>query len=278
MVIDGRKIAEKILKDLSEEIKNIPFKPLFCDILVGKDSVAQSYIRIKGKAAKSVGLDFCSVFLPQNIKSKEVAEKIKILNEKPNIRGLIIQLPVPENLNQQELLDAIDPSIDVDCMGSVNLQAFYRARPFFLPPTAAAILKILESLSLDISTKKILVMGQGSLVGKPVSFLLKQRGLLVDIADKSTSGVRELTREADIIISATGQPKLIVGNMIKPGSIILDAGTAETNAGIVGDIDFDSVSKVAGFISPVPGGVGPVTVAMLLSNVVKAAKIKYQEK
>ncbi len=272
MIIDGKKIARKILKNLAEEIKKIPFKPLFCDILIGQDPVSQSYIRIKGRTAKSVGLDFHTVLLPEDTKPEAVLEKIRELNLQPNIRGLIIQLPVPEDFNQQKLLDAIEPKFDVDCMGSVNLKAFYQGHPCFLPPTAAAILKILDTLPVDISAKEILVIGQGDLVGKPVSFLLKQRGLLVNVADRSTPDILELMRRVDIIISATGQPKLITGDKIKYGSIIVDAGTAETNAGIVGDVDFDSVSKVAGMVSPVPGGVGPVTVAMLLSNVVKAAK------
>jgi methylenetetrahydrofolate dehydrogenase (NADP+)/methenyltetrahydrofolate cyclohydrolase len=273
-IIDGKKISERILTELKTEVSKIPFKPLFCDVLVGNDPVSLSYVKIKGRCAEKIGISFKLVRFPENIAEEELIGEIKNLNQMENICGLIVQLPLPADLDKRAILDAIDPVIDVDCMGTVNSQKFYAGDLRLPPPTAAAIMIILDSINADLTNKNILVIGQGKLVGKPVSFLLEKRGLKINVADKYTKDIPTLIGAADILITAAGKAGLIRGAMIKPGSIVIDAGTSESNGGIVGDVDFKSVSAKAAYVSPVPGGVGPVTVSMLLKNVLYSAKVK----
>lgn len=277
MIIDGRKISQHIIKELQHDIAQLHFQPVFCDILVGNDPVSASYVNIKARVAQRAGVVFHKANYPANISSSELFQEIKKLNEFPRMCGLIVQLPLPPNLPRQEILDAIDPAIDVDCMGKVNLENFYGGRQYVAPPTAAGILKILMTLPIDLASKKILVLGQGELVGRPVAYLLKQQGFQVSVADKLTANTPELLKQADVIISATGKTGVIRGEKIKPGCVVIDAGTSEFNGSIVGDADLETVSKVASYVTPVPGGVGPVTVAMLINNVVCAAKTKYSQ-
>jgi len=274
MIIDGRKIASEVLLDLKQKVSQLPFVPVFCDVLVGEDPASKQYVRMKAMAAENIGIKFRAANFSADIPAGDLIAQIKTISHEPNMSGLIVQLPLPAGLQRQEILDAIEPEIDVDCMGHKNLKDFYEEKIFFVPPTAAAIMAILDSLDVDLSAKIFLVMGQGELVGKPVAFLLKRKGFDVNIADINTKNTDELLKSSDVVISATGKAGLITGGKIKPGAIVIDAGTSESNGGIVGDADFISVLSVASYLSPVPGGVGPVTVAMLLGNVVKAAKIK----
>ncbi len=271
-IIDGREIAKKILEELKSQLGRLSFKPLFCDVLVGEDAVSASFVKIKAQTAENLGIDFKLAKYPNNLTASHLVEEIQKLNQVPHMSGLIVQLPLPESLPKDIILDAINPDIDVDCVGSVNSKNFYAGSSFFVPPTAGAILYILDSLQVDLKNLKFLVIGQGELVGKPVTFLLKQRGYAVDTADKSTQNLAELLRSADVIISAAGTAGLVRGSEIKIGAIVVDAGSSEQNGSITGDVDFMSVQNKASFITPVPGGVGPVTVAMLLKNVVEAAK------
>jgi methylenetetrahydrofolate dehydrogenase (NADP+)/methenyltetrahydrofolate cyclohydrolase len=210
--------------------------------------------------------------LPSDITTESLVQRIRALNIEPNLAGLIVQLPLPAHIEKQATLDAIDPRIDVDCITQKNSALFYSSNPLFSPPTALAIMEILGSLPFSLKGKSVVVVGQGDLVGRPITHLLRAQGLEVAVADATTSNLAALTQTADILISGTGHPGLITGLMVKEGSVVIDAGTSESTGGIVGDVDFPSVEKVAGFISPVPGGVGPVTVAKLLQNVVSAAK------
>lgn len=272
MIIDGRKIADDIMEKLKMEVTQLPFQPVFCDVLVGNNPASIQYITMKTKRAESVGFKFRQAVFKENITTENLILEIKKINDEPNICGLIVQLPLPKHIDLQAVLDSIDPRIDVDCVGKTNSDLFYNGKAYLKPPTAEAICELLDSLGIDLRDKKILVMGQGQLVGKPASFMLKQREYMVDIADEKTENILDLMKEADVIISAVGKPKLITGEKIKRGTIIIDAGTSESGSGIVGDVDFESVKDVASLISPVPGGVGPVTVARLLYNVLKVAK------
>ncbi len=270
-IIDGKKIANEFLTQLKAEILQLPFRPLFCDVLVGGDAVSESYVRIKGRAAESIGMDFKVVKFSETILENDLISELKKINQLPNICGLIIQLPLPDSLNRERVLNVIDANLDVDAVGSQNNLLFYQNNPKFILPTAAAVLHILENLKIDLEKLNYLVIGQGELVGKPVAHLLSQRGYKVKIANKSTQNLSELLQFADVVISATGQANLLKGNLIKSGTIIIDAGSSEQNGSITGDVDFLSVKNIEGKITPVPGGVGPVTVAMLLKNVLIAA-------
>jgi len=271
-IIDGRKLRDEILTSLKEEVASLYFEPIFCDVLVGEDLASTQYVRMKKRMAESIGISFHDAIFPSTISTNELVEEIKILNKMPNMCGIIIQLPLPESLDKKKILDAIDPSLDVDCLGEERSKEFYDGKIDLGLPAPLACMKILDSLHLDLKDKKILVLGQGQLVGKPVTFLFKLRGLNVEVATSKTENKEALIKEADVIISGMGNGKYITGDMVKSGVVIIDAGTSEENGAIVGDVDLDSVKDVASFISPVPGGVGPVAVAMLLKNVVNVAK------
>ena len=271
-IIDGRKIASEIIANLKSEVDALPFQPVFCDILVGEDAVSAQYVNLKAKKAREAGMDFLNANFKAEISTEELMGEIKKLNSIPKMSGLIVQLPLPAALDRRKILDSIDSVIDVDCMGSQRSEEFYAGNLEIVPPTAAAVMAMLDSLSLNLGNLRIVIIGKGELVGKPVRFLLEQKGLKVSVVDRGTQNPQEVMRAADVIISATGRPKLVKGGMVKRGCIIIDAGTAEDKGQIVGDVDLESVQSVEGFVSPVPGGVGPVTVACLLRNVLKVAQ------
>jgi methylenetetrahydrofolate dehydrogenase (NADP+)/methenyltetrahydrofolate cyclohydrolase len=277
MIIDGREIAKGILKEIKTEVAKLDFQPVFCDVLVGEDPASKQYVGMKQKAAERMGFRFRPANYPSDITTDKLIAEIKRISQEPNMCGLIVQLPLPLSIDKQAVLDSIDPRIDVDCTGKVNTDLFYAGNAYVEFPTAAAVMELLDNTKVDLSGKKCLVVGFGQLVGRPVSFLLEQRGLKVDVARSKTENILELMKQADVIVSATGKSKLITGDKIKQGSIIIDAGTSESDGGIVGDVDLESVKEVAGFVSPVPGGVGPVTVAKLLANVLKVANLSNLE-
>jgi methylenetetrahydrofolate dehydrogenase (NADP+)/methenyltetrahydrofolate cyclohydrolase len=273
MIIDGRKIADKILSGIKTEILSLPFRPIFCDILVGDDAVSRSYVNIKGKKAMGVGMDFLPMFFSEDVSQEKLVAEIQKLNQIPELCGLVVQLPLPERYDERVVLDAVAQDLDVDCMGRENQLIFYSKQPGLALPTAGAIFEIFKELKIT-EDKLVAVVGKGDLVGKPTAHLLAQKGYRVATADRKTQDLKAFCLQADVVISATGIPGLITGDMIKPGSIVIDAGTSESGGSIVGDVERLSVSKVAGFLTPVPGGVGPVTVAVLLSNVLNNAKQK----
>jgi methylenetetrahydrofolate dehydrogenase (NADP+)/methenyltetrahydrofolate cyclohydrolase len=275
-IVDGRKIKNEILEEIKKEIFALPFTPFFCDILVGDDPASMQYVRMKAKVAESIGIKFRTAEFPSSITTEELMEEIENLNNVPYMCGIIVQLPLPasSNLDKKKVLDAIDPRLDVDCLGVINSENFYNNEGQIGYPTALACVRILDSLNLDLKTMKILILGQGRLVGLPVTHLLKKRGLEVNIVNTKTENRDELIKNADVIISAIGKAKYIKGDMIKEGAVVIDAGTSEDNGVVSGDVDLESLISVASFVSPTPGGVGPVTVAMLLKNVLQVAKNK----
>ena len=271
-IIDGKKIRSEILAKVKEGVASLSFQPVFCDVLVGDDPSSAQYVRMKAKTAESLGIKFHNANFPATITTEELIKEIKILNGLQNMCGIIVQLPLPQSLDRRAILDSIDSGLDVDCLGAIASEKFYNGEIALGFPTALACMELLDSTGVDLKGKKIAVLGQGDLVGKPVTALLKFRGLNPDIVRSKTENKEEIIKKADVIISGMGQGKYITGNMIKEGAILIDAGTSESDGSIVGDIDSESVKNVASFISPVPGGVGPVTVAMLLNNVLKVAK------
>jgi methylenetetrahydrofolate dehydrogenase (NADP+)/methenyltetrahydrofolate cyclohydrolase len=276
-IIDGRKIRDTLLADVGQGIAMLPFVPLFCDVVVGDDAVSMQYVRMKEKTAEALGIHCQIETFSASITTEALVAEVRKLGALPHMSGLIVQLPLPSHIDKQAVLDAIDPSIDVDCLGTKNSEAFYADGTPFGYPTALACMAILDSLNLDLAGKKIAVLGQGQLVGKPVTHLLKKRTLAVEVISRGTERKEELLKEADIVISAIGEPNFVKGGMLKPGVIVIDAGTSETTGAVVGDVDRSSVEGIASYLSPVPGGVGPVTVAMLFNNVLIAARKKNNE-
>lgn len=277
-IIDGKKIRDEILSRIKEEVASLSFVPVFCDVLVGNDPASLQYVKIKERTAESVGISFKQANFPEFITTEELVREIKALNKIPKMCGIIIQLPLPRHIDRKVVLDAIDPTLDVDCLGAVASDIFYSGDTKIGFPAALSCMALLDSLNLDndpstsLASKKIIILGQGMLVGKPVAALLRFRNLSPIVVTERTEAKAEIIKEADVIISGIGKGKYLNGDMIKKGSILIDAGTSESEGGIVGDVDLESVKDVAGYVSPVPGGVGPVTVAMLLNNVLNVAK------
>ncbi len=274
ILIDGKKISNDILQNVKMSVGGLSFKPVFCDVLVGDDFASKKYVEMKAKKAESVDMQFYRADFPESVTTDELVSAIDKLNKVENMCGIIVQLPLPKHIDEQKVLDAIDPSLDVDALGSKAGDKFYSGVPCLGLPTALACLHILDSLNLDLTQKKIVVLGQGKLVGKPVTQMLRSRGLHPETVDINTPNQEEILKDADIIISAIGQGAYIKGSMVKDGVVIIDAGTSEGGAGLVGDVDGESVKEKVPYLSPCPGGVGPVTVAMLFKNVLEVAKKK----
>lgn len=272
IIIDGKKLSREILSKVKNEVAKLHFQPVFCDVLVGNEPSSAQYVRMKAKAAEMVGIKFHNASFLASITTEELIKEIQVLNQIPNMCGIIIQLPLPAHLERQRILDAIDSHLDVDCLGNTASGQFYKNENTVGFPTALACIAILDSLNLDLTNKNIVVLGQGMLVGKPVTALIRFRGLDPKIITSKTENKEEIIRGADVIISGIGKGKYITGDMIKKGAVLIDAGTSESEGGIIGDVDLESVKDIAGYVSPVPGGVGPVTVAMLLNNVLTVAK------
>jgi methylenetetrahydrofolate dehydrogenase (NADP+)/methenyltetrahydrofolate cyclohydrolase len=272
MIIDGKKISAEILEQLKIEVARLSFTPKLVDVLVGNDPVTESYVKIKAKRAAEIGIDFEILRFDKDISERELREKVQAVNKFENICGVIVQLPLPEHLDKQRILDCIDQRVDVDMISTKNSKAFYSGESRLFPPTAAAILRILEKLEMDLNEKNILVVGAGDLVGKPVAYLLNKRRAVVTVVDNQTKDLVTPAKHSDIIISGAGVSRLITSKMVNQDTVVIDAGTAESAGGISGDADFENIKDLVKAITPVPGGVGPVTVAMLLKNVVEVAK------
>jgi methylenetetrahydrofolate dehydrogenase (NADP+) / methenyltetrahydrofolate cyclohydrolase len=278
ILIDGRKIQKEILSKVQAGVNALDFQPIFSDILVGEDSASAQYVRMKARVAESVGIRFEHAVFPSSITTRELVQEIKRLNKIENMCGIIVQLPLPSGLDSREVLDSIDPRLDVDCLGTLGSDKFYNGDGKISFPTALACLTLLDSLKLDLSDKRVVVLGQGELVGRPVAALLRSRGIEPYTLTSDTPNKEEIIKQADIIISAIGKGKFITGDMIKNGVVLIDAGTSESGSGLAGDVDLESVKDKAQFVSPVPGGVGPVTVAMLMRNLLEVARGHKSEK
>jgi len=274
-IIDGYKIAEDILENLSlkvQELKNTGINPHLGVFLVGNDRISVAYVEKKKEACQKIGLQFTLQEFPADISEEKLIKAVKEIPQREKLTGLIVQLPLPKHINTDRVLNSINPEIDVDCLNSVNLEKLSQKNNNLIPPTPGAILEIFKRHQVDLKTKKIVLIGLGRLVGQPLAKILLSQGINLKSCDRSTQDLSKFTSQADVIILATGQKDLISPDMVKKGVIIIDAGcTAEKNK-ICGDIDFKKFNEKAKLITPVPGGVGPITVVKLLENVVKLAK------
>lgn len=272
--IDGRKIRNEILEELKQEVSALPYPPLFCDILVGSDPASVQYVAMKNRVAARIGIGVLPVHFPDTTTTDQIITKIRELNANPHLAGLIVQLPLPAHIDKRAVLDAIDPVIDVDATGVDNTERFYADDPRYIFPTANSVMELLKRTGRLSADQRAVVVGRGELVGRPVAHLLAKQ-CQVAVVDTSTKDPNSIIITADIVVSAAGVPAMITGEMVQSGAILIDAGTSESYGSVVGDIDTASVSGVAGSLAPVPGGVGPVTVAMLFRNVLLAAKNKF---
>jgi methylenetetrahydrofolate dehydrogenase (NADP+) / methenyltetrahydrofolate cyclohydrolase len=272
IILDGQKIADKILDNLKKEIKRRQLKLSLAVVLVGQDSASLTFIKKKQQAAKKIGIDFSFLKFGKNITQAQLKEEIKKIIKDPENSGVVIQLPLSKNINTTEILNLVPQEKDPDVLSEISFKSFSAGTSFVLPPTVGAISYLLKEYKIDLAGKKIVVVGAGRLVGKPLAAWFELQGVDFSILDKTTADISTITQKADILISGVGKSGLVKGEMVSDGVIVFDAGTTKENGKTVGDVDFKSVSKKASYITPVVGGVGPLTVACLLENLVKLQK------
>lgn len=274
-IVNGKKIAQRIRGEVAQRTGELKISPTLRVISVGGNKVLEIFLSEKEKACKEVGMSFSHHRFSETTKAEEVIDLIRHLNSDPGVTGILIQLPLPPYLNSStKLLNQINPNKDVDCLTSVNFGKFVSGTPLFVPPTAQAINEVLKAEKMKVKGENIVVVGAGRIAGLPISISLLQQGATVDICHEFTKHLKEHTKKANILISATGQPKLIKGPMVKKGAVVIDVGTSWVNGKMVGDVDIKTLEGIASRVTPVPGGIGPIMVACLLRNVLKATKLQ----
>jgi len=276
-ILDGKKLSQKIKEEVKIEAQNLKEKgitPGLAVILVGNDPASQVYVGMKAKACKESGIYSVVHEFPETISEKELLETIQMINKNPNIHGLLIQLPLPKHIDTTKVLEAVDPAKDVDGFHPYNVGRLVAGLDSFAPCTPLGVMELFKEYNIDVKGLDACVVGASNIVGKPMQALLLNEFATVDICHIYTKNLAEHTKRADIVIVGVGKINLITADMVKDGAIVVDIGINKTEDGkLVGDVDFENVSKKASYITPVPGGVGPMTIAMLLKNTIKAAKL-----
>jgi methylenetetrahydrofolate dehydrogenase (NADP+)/methenyltetrahydrofolate cyclohydrolase len=272
IILNGQKLSEKILDNLKKEIKRRQVKLKLAVVLVGRNKASLTFIKKKQEAAKKVGVEFSFYRFGQDITSARLKSEIKKIVKDSDNSGVVIQLPLPKKINTAEILNLVPREKDPDVLSEKSFKEFVLGESSVLPPTVGAIAYLLEGYEINLKKKNIVIVGAGRLVGKPLAAWLALQGAKFSILDKSTEDISIFTKGADILISGVGQANLIKEDMVSDGVVVLDAGTTKKNGKTVGDVDFKSVSKKASYITPVVGGVGPMTVACLLENLIKLQK------
>lgn len=272
ILLDGKKLAQKIIANLAQEVSDTKKRLRLAVVVVGKDPVVEKFIAQKRKIAGHIGVDFRIYPFDVNVRASELRTRVAdIVHDKKNT-GVIVQLPLSPHIGKQHMLNAIPPDKDVDVLSSGAIGNVVVGKSPIISPVAGAVKALFDEYGIQCTDKRIVIMGNGALVGKPIALWLLSEQIGFSIVDEDTPNASALLADADIIISGIGKPGFITGAMIKEGAIIVDAGTSEQNGRLAGDVDFESASKQASFITPVPGGVGPVTVAMLFRNLIELAK------
>jgi len=269
-IVDGKAIAHAILDRVKRRIHDAGRKPRLAVVLIGDNPASETYIRRKQQAADYVGMAFELHRFPAGIDQDLVIEKIKRLSGS-GVHGLIVQLPLPKHFDKDAVLDAIDPVVDVDCLTKQRQGALVRGSAAIVPPTLAAILEILGSCGVKLKKIKVVVVGQGDLIGRPLAVVLMQYPITLTVCGLGTEDLSKHTKTADVLITGVGKPGLVTAAMVKKGAVVVDAGVSMRGRKILGDVEWEAAAKRAKFITPTPGGVGPVTVAKLLENTLACA-------
>ena len=269
-IIKGKNIADKIKLDISEFVNfrkaNNLIIPKIASILVGEDGGSIYYINNQEKISKSLGVGFDKILFPSSISEEELIIEIIDLNNREDISGIILQLPLPKEMNEKRVISNISADKDIDCLTYENVGKLYMGEKCFLPCTPNSVIRILKSLDITLEGKRAVVIGRSNIVGKPLSTLLLNENCTVTVCHSKTKNLKDVCKEADILISAIGKPKFIDDEFVKDGAIVIDVGTSSVDGKITGDVDFDKVIDKASFVTPVPGGVGALTTTLLIKN------------
>jgi len=275
-LVEGKKIQAQILAKLTKKNKAIKgTKPALAVLIVGNDKPSHTYVKMKGRVAKQIGIDFLKFDYPSSIKKEDLITEIQKIQKKHKLSGMILQLPLPGKLRKhtREIANYINPNIDVDCLSHVALGRVMMGESPLTPPTPGAIMEILKYYKIDLRGKEVCLIGRGDLIGKPLAAMLAFEPVIITTCDHNTPDISVYTKKADIIITGVGKKDLIIGKMIKKGAIVIDAGVSFENGKIYGDAHVESISKKASLLTPTPGGVGPITIAKLLENTMLAHNI-----
>ena len=277
-IMDGKTIAEKVRGNIKKEVARLKHKgvaPGLAVIIVGDDPASRIYVNNKKKACDKVLIHSEEYALSENTTQESLIDLIKVLNEKEDIHGILVQLPLPDHIDESAVINAISPKKDVDAFHAVNVGKIMIGEYDFLPCTPAGIMELLKTYHIDPCGKKCVVVGRSNIVGKPMAMLLLHKNGTVTICHSKTNNLREVCKTADILVVAVGKPKFITEDMVKKGAIVIDVGmNHDENGKLCGDVDFDNLLDKVSYITPVPGGVGPMTITMLLKNTVTAAKLQ----
>lgn len=277
-IIDGKAVSKKVKEDVKAECEQLKAKgvtPGLAVIIVGDDPASQVYVHNKEVACEACGFYSVKYALPAETTQEELNALIDKLNKDDKINGILCQLPLPSHLDDKEVINRIDPLKDVDAFHPVNVGAIMIGDYNYLPCTPAGVMELIHSTGVDVSGKKAVVMGRSNIVGKPMAMLLLHENATVEITHSRTQNLADITKEADILVAAIGKAKFVKADMVKDGAVVIDVGmNRDENGKLCGDVDFEDVKNKCSFITPVPGGVGPMTIAMLMKNTLTAAKIQ----
>ena len=278
-IIDGKELARSIRGEVKKEVDNLREKnviPKLAVIMVGDNSASKVYVKNKSKACQECGVEFEEILLDANTSMETLLSIIDKLNERTDINGILLQSPIPKDLNIQEAFERISYKKDVDGFNPVNVGKLLIGEDTFISCTPYGIIKMLEAYNIEIEGKHAVIIGRSNIVGKPLAQCLLRNNATVTICHSKTRDISQITKTADILISAVGRVNMVTSEMVKEGAVVIDVGMNRNDDGkLVGDVDFENVKEKASYITPVPGGVGPMTIAMLMNNVVKATKIQY---
>ena len=277
-IIDGRKISAEVrarVKAETEKLKSENIVPGLAVVIVGSDPASRTYVNNKKKACAAAGIYSEEYALPETASQEELVALVKKLNGKKDINGILVQLPLPKCLDEEAVIELIDPRKDVDAFHPSNVGRIMIGNYSFLPCTPAGVMEMLRHENIEVRGKKCVVIGRSNIVGKPMAMLLMHADGTVTVCHSKTRSLKEITSSADILVSDVGKPKFVTEDMVKPGAVVIDVGMdRDENGKLCGDVDFENVKGKASYITPVPGGVGPMTISMLLKNTVTAAKIQ----
>lgn len=277
-LIDGKAVSASVRAQVAQEVQEVKAKglhPGLAVVIVGDDPASRTYVNNKKKACAETGIYSEEYALPATTTQEELLSLVRSLNEKPEIHGILVQSPLPNGLDEEAVIEEINPQKDVDAFHPQNVGRIMIGNFHFLPCTPAGVIELIRSQGIEIAGKRCVVIGRSNIVGKPMAMLLLHNHGTVTICHSKTRDLAEICREADILVAAVGRPKFVTENMVKPGAVVIDVGMdRDENGKLCGDVDFVNVEPKAGYITPVPGGVGPMTIAMLLRNTVTAAKLQ----
>ncbi len=266
-ILDGKKLSVKIIEEVTEKVAKLDKKPHLVVLLVGEDPASELYVGMKEKSALKIGLKSTVLRYPQNTTEEVILNKIAELNNDDDVTAILVQVPLPKHISEQKVIQAVAPNKDVDGFTTENIgKISIGLEPWAYPCTPLGIIKLLEEYKIEIEGKHAVVVGRSNILGKPVAQMLLNKNATVTICHSRTKNLAEITKTADILVAAVGKPKMITKEMVKPDCVVIDAGTSKVYEKTVGDVDFENVSASTAYITPVPGGVGPMTIACLMQN------------